>query len=505
MGLIWMTRLYIFIMVVLTCSCATATKLPVQAQNDGTYIQYFPPKTELQLTATWLLERCDLRDENQVFVNKDRNNPRGIPPKIETLGEIKARGSITVSPAAIADETAVLTFDPNSFKNTWESREVKIELTELGTLKSVNGAVADETATVITNVIKTVGGLFGLGGVLSTSSPFRAASDGEWKTLSTEWFCNSDTRERLTEVNLLKAQERVLRARRAELASASLQDDPMLIKNAKEEMEFLEQKIAAITAHVGYVRSEFLTLEIKGKFQPGKESGKYFAPTKEQLQKTHWFSEDRKIAKLIKLSQCSWLKEVNGNNSCSGVDYTLISQISDAVFVIDVRFKDIGSEPVLTTQSQNNLIHIRRPKMFEWEACEKSCRVVQCPEDVCAIFPSSFSRMAFGKTPISQWGTWEVLKLDADFAQKNAYSLSFDSFGRVTAFTWKDDSSAASVTGALTGITSELKATVSSSKFSEIDAEIASIEKESKYYQLQNTLREQRQKYLDNLEPSLDP
>jgi hypothetical protein len=114
--------------------------------------------------------------------------------------------------------------------------------------------------------------------------------------------------------------------------------------------------------------------------------------------------------------------------------------------------------------------------------------------------PSSFKRHAKGKMPIPQWAPWEEIDLSVAFAEKRSVGFVFDPFGRVTTYAWKGDARAATATGAIAGIATDLQGAISAGKYSEIDADIARVTREATYYEMQNKLKEQRELYFKSLE-----
>ena len=175
-----------------------------------------------------------------------------------------------------------------------------------------------------------------------------------------------------------------------------------------------------------------------------------------------------------------------------------------ALFAFDVRILNPkpAQDPACSANAsplcnQDHRLHVRRPVQATYEACADSC-LETVHDGGRKIVARLGPRAAQGTVFVPQWGAWEVIDLETGFAEKKAFGFAFDAFGRVTSYGWKGDSRAASATGAVAGATAELKGALSAAMYSEADAEIASLDKQVKYYQLQNLLKAEREKFLNS-------
>jgi hypothetical protein len=347
-------------------------------------IRYTLPRTSVDIVVTLALKKC---------------SPH---PVIEP--------SVTVTPEASPEAHAQYRFELDAayLQSFSRDKNLDIETNPNGTLKSLNGGATDQTAGIVTSIIKTI-----------ASIAMLAAPAGEDPVAKST--CNKDTMEVLRRVDVYAAS---IKAFQTDLESK----DPEKIACAKAAIDAL----AAQEAQLQTTTLQIMLPKIEYVLDRGW-SADHILVTRDQLSK--WLNptgQPTDTPKDLKLAFCAFTAEeaerANGKPQCS------TEEVDNRIMAL----RD-GSR-------QNPL-----PKELVAEApnCDggMTCpRTIVLREPVNAIFIVAVEGAGYTKPPstvlaqqnikVSQWGLLSYIPIKAGFGKSVTFQMSFDDYGHKLGESW---------------------------------------------------------------------
>jgi hypothetical protein len=401
--------------------CAT-TRPPATNMPSATAITYRQPVVSYTLNSTFVLREC----------------AKGAIPKVER--------QVSLLPLVSGDAKNSRVFDPETIQGKGrKALDIKVDLSDAFTLKTVNAGAADKTPAIITNVIKTIGSLFTLFAVADVRDD--------------QHFCNDKTLAALeTKKTLDEAKDDITKEREKVLKEASDPARPLPPLTVSQRLAALDARLAVIEAREGSLLTKQLTITHNAELNrdtldSGVSKFKFTVPEEKQKK---------------------WLTAVDNEGFTTVLDL------------------ESGGRPTELGEKKPGEIVFRIPKEVGYSLCAKECPAKDA-KDTAPI-------LAKGMLVIPQWGEVRRVDFARAFGEDKTIGLGFDSLGRVTSLTYKRNAVGEAVSGAASSISSELVTSLRSAKYSDIDAELAELKKELEYYDTQVKLKDAREKYLKSLE-----
>ena len=381
---------------------AALAKQPTVAQNPGNYVEYALPVTTAKLTADMVLLSCT----------------GGVP---------LAKTVVTITPVANPNPLPQQRFRlyGSNFSSFWKNRSFEVELHANDGLKSVNGAAADRTGAIISNVLKIGTGLVGMfgAGVVPSNDKIE---------------CNDTTAKALVRAERLRSE---IVDQRVALASAPV-----------GRAEVLRKHIDALASELARLRSEDLHLSLERELPFHEGAPEQNHPVRTGAGRVHWTGNE--LAKWLNTTGEAPVRPFSlaycADRSTSRY---AAEAISCTTSLVDTR---------LRPSNPNSEVQPARP------GCWQPTMAVSCPRTLVTREPVAATIVVLSTTDtikggagaklqtrdllISQWGTIEETRLDVGFGGNMSLKAGFDEFGRKTSMTWKSDSRGEAMTGALAGV-----------------------------------------------------
>lgn len=385
--------------------------------------RYFAPKTKLAAKGDFILVSC------------------------KSAAELRVAPTLSIVQSGVADPKAEFKLLGDNLMSAIQKREVTLELSETGTLKSLNTSSSDRTGAVVTNVLKifsTVAGAIVGGAAPGAGFKTEAASP-----------CNPDTQKALDQAVKLAIE---IRGRRDTLLSASPDEAVKLGK----QIDVMATQLAGLTMGP-------LSVSVARPLEIGDRAAKN-VPIKWTLgELSKWFATDPKA------EPCKPQRADAFDNAKTGC--LAETDILSMIYAIE-------GTPEAETPSKSKCRLDYTPPAGETKpaACARSLvlvRPVTATVTLTAANANYLGSVAGGelgsaKAPISQWGEAQYLALDVNRGQSRAVGMTFDQFGRKQTLKWTSDATAENVTGALADIADAgakaVKAVKGEDEPSEVDA-----------------------------------
>jgi len=322
-------------------------------------------------------------------------------------------------------------------------RELKIDLHPNGSIKSINGGVADRTGAIIGNLLK----LASVVGALNVPVGVNGTSLG----------CNVNTSRSL---NAFKATKKNIEELQKKLTGG----------NAQAAAE-VRKDIDALAVELARIQTSSLSLSLTRiiEFWPNQEGG-IVEWNSAELAK--WFDVPNTSAQVahFSLAYCVETLRVSGEvNDC---------KVGDA-------YTHAKAKPE------------KRPAPIDCVDGEKRCpTTIVFREPAMAVLSIETARqdLAFGGQPMqavfpmAQWGRVTYFPLTTGLGGSKSFSLGLDEFGRRQSFSWSSGARGEEVTGALVGV-AEAYSTYETARASE---DFKALKAEADELELQKKLNELR-------------
>lgn len=307
-----------------------------------------------------------------------------------------------------------LSLDGRNLSSFWKNKKLSLETYPSGSIKSLNGAIADQSGSIISSIIKLAGNVLALDQAVG-----RTSLTGQ---------CKPEVLAALDRVDQLEKRIKTLQASLATVPAAQ-------IASTKEA-------ITALAAEVGRLRNEDLHLELSRELvlDPKVTGG--------TLQ---WKRSD--FAK--------WLKDPTDGSTSSSI-------VNDVTIGLCIK-KDLGGkgselcERTDVEAADKSAATVKAPAQISCPDDPSCATTIVLREPVKAkIVAINLSGTPLGKPAgtvlkkgdlfISQWGELSYLPLRVGFAKSLSFQMGFDENGRKVSQTWDATARGSTLLGAATAV-----------------------------------------------------
>ncbi|WP_293675883.1 hypothetical protein [uncultured Phenylobacterium sp.] len=342
---------------------------------------------------------------------------------------VRVISSLSLNATGVADPAATFTLDGKYLSGAFTKRDVKVELNENRTLKSINTSVSDRTGAVITNLFKTVGSIVTGVRALEAGSPT---------------VCNPQTLGALKQAEALAVKIDTLRAALATNAAP---------RTAVKDLD-------ALAAQLAWVRTNQLTLKASRTLTlpaspdapplegtPGPAAKAYdLRWTLADLGK--WFARDPQTDPCTPVHPASFAVDPS-KQDCELVT-GMLSLTWSITGIAAPDDKRVAASPCLRTDASEAQVAECRRSLVVTDPVISQVTVATVRPDYIGHGPGE--TLAQASVPVVQYGTAGYIPLDVGFAKSRVVAMTFDQFGRRQTFSWTSEASAENATAALNDI-----------------------------------------------------
>lgn len=343
---------------------------------------------------------------------------------------VRVISSLSLNATGVADPAATFTLDGKYLSGAFTKRDVKVELNENWTLKSINTSVSDRTGAVITNLFKAVGSIVTGVRALESGSPT---------------VCNPQTLAALRQAEALAVKIDTLRA--------ALTTNPAPTAAVKD--------LDALAGQLAWVRTNQLTLKASRVLKlpaspdappppegtPGPAAKAYdLRWTLADLGK--WFARDPQTDPCTPIHPASFAVDPS-KKDCELVT-GILSLTWSITGVAAPDDKRVAASPCLRTDASDAQVAECRRSLVVADPAISQVTVKTVRPDYIGHGPGE--ALAEAKVPVVQYGTVGYIPLDVGFAKSRVVAMTFDQFGRRQTFSWTSEASAENATAALNDI-----------------------------------------------------
>jgi len=367
---------------------------------------YYAPKTKLTVVGDVVLTSCD--------------------PLAATMSfNLKAAGAANTDAAFLVDAAALGAAS--------QKRDIKFELYENGTLKSLNAMSSDRSGAAITNVLKAVATVAAtvLMADVKANSPGAAALPTTLGPL-----CNERTWNAWRQVQDLKAAIAVQR-------DAMGQQDPAEAKKIGKSIDALAAQLAAIT-------QADLTLTLTS---PGLDPGRGTDPKAKTpkageirwtiLDLAKWFAVDPDLDPCQPVEPGAFWgdakKPCELKTAAFGLNYTVAGAPLAATEVKDDPCVAGGKDDPHKKLCRKQIVVVD-PGVATVTVTAAGSDFVGKPQD---------DEAAKARVALGQWGKVVYIPVNVGWMKSRTVGLTFDEFGRKQTFSWSSEATIENATSAL--------------------------------------------------------
>ena len=423
-------------------------------------MDYFLPLASLRVNGSLVLLKCETADAAPEFV-------------------VDALVTGIVEP----DATMPLHFDPTAIqKSSRKAIDLKIDLTDIGTIKGINAGVADKTPSIIANVLKFALNVITFGAIrgpaLPGDAPAVAGQAPPWPK------CTQEAQQALAALGDLQQQRARLAAAALKLADCPLAPAPVPCTagdalKTKAQLESIATRASVLDEEIARVRAKKFSLEWKRdvKIEASQSAGPgepvFAGPDSNALNARGWFTPisvgKDAIPLFLQVTRVPETKPVGQND--------------------DQLHQTTGSKE--TERADFLFARLPRPGTFRlytqvWDKVEKKNKEGKV--------------LATGAVAVSQWGPLSKIDFDTLFGEDRTIGVTFTVSGALQQFAYKRNSRAEAISKALADVSGEAVSIKRQMEIGEDQQRLENLKREADFYSLSNTLKEQKNKYLSNLE-----
>lgn len=383
--------------------------------SEAAAISYTLPETKVKIDAVLTLASCD---------------------------RIAAKADITVIPLAVPNDPNELlefTVSGSRMQSFWQKRDLNIDLYPNGTIKTVNAASSDKTASIIAGVIK-------LAASVALMNKNFVKGD--------QYQCKESTGKAFREYKALKGK---IAEYRKEFDTSS---NP---KQLSEKIEALAQEIARLETGELQIKVS-KTIEVK---RTNSKTGDHYLDggiiefdlakfdkwIEEKSDSTVIAAVNNKAAhpqtiayKPFSLAWCAApLNAPEGNKCMKGSPDDWDKLPTQALPTVACK-----TEKEVKTETGTDTVTENCPTTLVFREPVKARIIVTALSDYYGS--DSDKQLVNGVIDVAQWGTLQYLDLTAGFAEDKSISLSLDEFGRKTKFGWSSNARGEGVVSGLNTI-----------------------------------------------------
>lgn len=357
---------------------------------------YHPPKTKLALGGDVVLTSC--RDT------------------------AAATATFKITPTGVGDQAVTFKVDGDALASAMQKRDLKLELTESGALKSLNATSSDRTGAVISNVLK----------IFTTIATAAFAGAPKTPGGAPQEVCNEATMQALIQAANLRD---AIFTQRKLMGEADPADAPKIAK-----------RIDALATRLASVTLIDLTIPLSASLDIGDGA----APSTGQVRWTledlgKWFAVDSRLQPCVAQAP-KLFPDKPDHTGCQAetdlfaLDYTITGKAAEETAA---KSKCLNATTAAVAILCGRTIVMVEPAIAEVKVTAASDTFIGHKKG---------EELAKVKAPISQWGAVTYLPLNVGFAQSRTIGLTFDEFGRAQTFNWSSEASAENATAALADI-----------------------------------------------------
>jgi hypothetical protein len=374
----------------LTSAIVMAAPVAAQQPASSTTISYSLPSSSVKVAVGFTLTKC--------------------------VGGFEARPDVSFVPTVGPNPHAEHRFslDGRNLSSFWKNKKIAIQTYPSGSIKSLNGALADQTGSIISSVIKLVGSVLALEG----QQPIGLAGR-----------CNDATRAAIARSEALTARIKTLRAQYATTPPAQL--------------AAVEAAVNALAAEAGRLQTGELRVDLNREFvlEPNVTGGTLLWNRNDFAK---WLLEDAALAKSnppvsdLIVGVCI-ASEVPGR-AAPMCDRTITDQA-------DVRAAELQTmAPVVCPDDATcaTTIVLREPRRASITAVSLSPGFAGKPVG---------ATLKRGDLVISQWGELSYLPLRVGFGKSVSFAMGFDENGHKVSQTWDATARGTTLLGGASSIT----------------------------------------------------
>jgi len=355
---------------------------------------------------------------------------------------------VSVSATGIADPSLTFRLDGDSLGSATQKRDLKFDLNDDGTLKSLNASSSDRTGAVIANVLKTVATVATTVLALDAKNRGGIANAPVNAGTATE-ICNEQSYTSLRQADDLRL---AIRTQRDLMGQGPPADAAKIAKT----IDALAIKLAALTQNE-------LTLSASAPLVLG--DGELDTKKNPVVREIRWSISD--------LSK--WFAADPVNDPCMPRNVSVF--YGDGNKPCDLKTKLLGLDytvsgtpaPETARVSSSPCLSPTDPKLIK--SCGKTVVLIEPVMGKISVLSAdpavavlAGEEVATASIPVPQWGAVTYLPIDVKFMQSRNVGFAFDGFGRKSSFSWTSDATAENATSALSDIATNGQSAVTALK-----------------------------------------